>query len=72
MNIYQCQQKAKEIGFDKAQFVAIFPAGPKLCKWLDAYFGMIQIPELGDGFVTAESLDEEFPDLLCSEPIVED
>lgn len=28
MNIYQCEKKAQEIGFDKARFVALFPCGP--------------------------------------------
>ena len=26
MNLYQCEERAKEIGYNKAQFVAMFPA----------------------------------------------
>lgn len=37
LNLYQCAEKAKEIGYDKAQFVAVFPVGPVTCQWLDAY-----------------------------------
>lgn len=65
MNIYQEQRRAKEDGFDKAEFVALFPAGLRHCKWVDAYFGLFTIDGLGDGFVTVEQIDDQFPDLLC-------
>ncbi len=64
MNIYQCERLAKERGFDSMKFTAFFPAGPKVCTWLDAYFGIFQIDGT-DGFVMAREVDERFPDLQC-------
>ncbi len=73
MNIFQCEEKAKEIGFDKAKFLAIFPCGPVNCKWLDAYMGLIILDKDGmrDGFVTTRQLDQEYPNLFCSEPYID-
>lgn len=72
MNIYQCQRMAKDIGFDSARFVALFPSGPAECKWLDAYFGFFEVDVEGmrGGFVTVDQIDEMFPDLVVSEPYV--
>ena len=50
MNLYQCQEWAKDTAFDSAKFIAAFPAGPRTCTWLDAYFGFFRIDGLGDGF----------------------
>ncbi len=74
MNLYQCEERAKEIGYDKAQFVAMFPAGPMRCRWLDAYMGLFVIDADGlrDGFVRTREIDQQFPDLFCSEPYVPD
>ena len=74
MNLYQCEERAKEIGYNKAQFVAMFPAGPMQCRWLDAYMGLLVIDADGlrDGFVTTREMARQFPDLLCSEPYVPD
>ena len=74
MNLYQCQEKAKDIGFDKAKFVAMFPCGPVQCQWLDAYFGFLKvnIEGLRDGFISVKQIDQEYPDLFCSEPFVTD
>lgn len=66
MNIYQCQNWAKKNGFDSAAFTAIFPAGEKRCQWVDAYFGFFTVDGLGDGFITVETIDEMFPDLVCT------
>lgn len=73
MNLYQCQNKAKKIGFDKAKFTAVFPRGIVECQWLDAYMGLLKIDVDGlrDGFVMASQIDEEYPDLYCSEPYVD-
>jgi hypothetical protein len=70
LNLYQCAEKAKEIGYDKAQFVAVFPVGPVNCQWLDAYMGLFKIfyKDLDKGFVTISEIDKEYPDLICSEP----
>ncbi len=68
MNLYQCEKYAQKNGFDSVEFIAIFPAGPKKCRWLDAYFGMFQIDGVGDGFVMTKDIDQMFPDLVC-EPL---
>lgn len=65
MSIHQCERLAKEDGFDRMKFTALFPAGPRVCTWLDAYFGMFQIEGLGDGFVMVNQIDDAFPDLVC-------
>lgn len=73
MNIFQCENKAKDIGFDKAKFVALFPCGPVECQWIDAYFGFFKadVDGLRDGFLTTQHIDQEYPNLYCSEPFVE-
>ena len=77
MNLYQCEAeakaKAKDIGFDKAKFVALFPCGPVECQWLDAYMGILKINADGmrDGFVMTNQIDKQFPELYCSEPYVD-
>lgn len=73
MNLYQCQEKAKKIGHDKAKFIALFPNGPVVCQWLDAYMGMFTMGIEGfDGFVMTKQIDEMYPDLIVSEPYIED
>ena len=73
MNIYECERKAQEIGFDKAKFIAFFPSGPTNCKWLDAYMGLIQIDADGlrDGFVMTRQIAEEFPGLFVTDPFLD-
>lgn len=72
MTLYECEARAKEIGFDKARFVALFPRGPVECQWLDAYMGMfmVDVDGLRDGFLMTEQIANEYPDLYCSEPYV--
>ena len=65
MNLYQCEQYAKENGFDSVEFIAFFPSKPFKCKWLDAYFGMFEIEGVGDGFVITKDVDKMFPRLEC-------
>lgn len=43
MDIYRCQKKAQDEGFETATFDLVCPAGVKKCKWLDAYLGLFQI-----------------------------
>lgn len=74
MNLYQCQEKAKDIGFDKARFFAMFPRGLVLCIWLDAYMGLftMDIEGMDNGFVTVKQIDEQYPDLECSDLWIEE
>ncbi len=71
MNLYQCQEKAKDVGFDSSEFYAMFPCGPVRCKWIDAYMGFLKIYMKGmnDGFLMVKDIDEKYPDLKCSNPI---
>ena len=69
MNLYQCENKAKDIGYDKAKFIALFPKGLVECQWADAYFGIFKIEGM-KGHVTTRQIDNEFPDLVCTEPYV--
>lgn len=64
LNLYQCEEKAKAVGYDSMKFLAIFPNGPRECQWLDAYMGLFKIDGL-DGFVTTRQIDEQIPDLIC-------
>lgn len=74
MNLYQCEAKAKDIGYDKAKFTAMFPCGPVQCQWVDAYMGLltVDVDGLRDGFLMTKQIDERYPDLFCSEPYVEE
>lgn len=67
MDIYECERKAQEIGFDSAKFKARFPAGVFDCRWIDAYMGLIQVDADGmrDGFITTRSLYDSFPGFEC-------
>lgn len=52
MTINQCEELAKDIGFDKATFDIVGPLGRIKCKWLDAYYGMFEmIDPKEEGFV---------------------
>ena len=66
MNLYQCQKWAEKNAFDSAEFYANFPAGEKKCRWLDAYFGIFEIPDIADGFLMVKDIDKMFPNLVCT------
>lgn len=63
-NWYRFENYAKDNGFDSLEFMCVFPAGPKKCRWLDAYMGLVQVDGL-EGFMTTRQLDENFPDAMC-------
>ena len=71
MNLYQCQEKAKDVSYNNSEFYAMFPSNLVRCEWLDAYMGLLKIDADGlrDSFVTVKQIDEKYPDLICSEPI---
>ena len=66
MNLYQCEEKAKDNCFDSMKFIAMFPVGPTNCRWIDPYFGLFKIDK-NEGFVTTKQIDEMFPGLVCIE-----
>jgi len=53
--MYECEELAKDHGFDKATFDLCGPFGRKKAKWLDAYFGMFCL-EGDKGFMTVKSV----------------
>lgn len=65
MSLYECECLAKDVGFDSMKFTAMFPIGPKVCRWLDAYFGMFVVDDLGNSFLTVRDVHEMYPDLVC-------
>ena len=74
LSILQCEELAKEIGFDKMTFDLVGPKGKMKCKWIDAYFGMFQIIEPGkesDGFIMSKQLMFS-PDIYCENAMLEE
>lgn len=63
MDIYECERKAKDIGYNTAKFTAQFPAGEFECQWIDAYMGLFKVDADGmrDGFCTVRDFAEQFP-----------
>ena len=51
MSIIECEDKAKDEGYNCATFDLVSPAGVLQCRWLDAYMGIFQV-EGQKGFVT--------------------
>lgn len=58
------QKHAESNGFDSLRFLCMFPAGPRACQWLDAYFGLVKVDDM-PGFVTVTQLDEIAPGATC-------
>lgn len=69
MNLFECKNKAQEVGFDSYEFVAYFPVGPVKCRWLDAYMGMFvaYYEDMDQGFLTVNQIHDIFPDIECKE-----
>lgn len=59
LNAYELEEYAKDNGFDSLEFMMISPKIFK-GKFLDAYYGMIQIPEIGEGFIMLKELIKQF------------
>lgn len=73
MNLIECERVAKDIGFNKAKFTAIFPVGVIECQWVDAYMGLFKIDfdGLRDGFVTVKQINRDYPYLVCTTPYID-
>jgi hypothetical protein len=69
-SILQCQEIAKELGYNSMTFDLCGPKGKKSCKWLDAYYGMFTI-EGEEGFYMATELAFA-SDLWCENIKVEE
>lgn len=63
MNIYQIEKYAQEKGFNTVRFLMFNKKGGFFVgKFLDAYFGMVHIDRLGEGFIRLEDLIKQFGD----------
>ncbi|RXZ77997.1 hypothetical protein EBB07_28470 [Paenibacillaceae bacterium] len=61
MNIYEIEEYAKDHGYDSLEFLIINKEGNSFNgRFLDAYFGMIQIEAISDGFIRLEQLRNQF------------
>ena len=50
MSLVECEDRAKDEGFDSATFEVVGPNGRVKAKWLDAYMGIFTV-EGKDGFL---------------------
>ena len=66
MSIVECEDRAKDEGFDTATFDVVGPNGRVKAKWLDAYMGMFTV-EGQDGFMMMNDAKQYFRvmDLHC-------
>lgn len=63
VSILQCEELAKDHGYNSMTFDIVGPSGSLQCKWLDAYMGMFQI--IGkDGFLMTRDF-QYAPDIYC-------
>lgn len=65
MDLYECERRAKEEGFETATFDLNTPGGVKKCRWLDAYFGLFEIVGL-KGCLSTAAVMREYPYVTCS------
>jgi hypothetical protein len=63
VSILQCQEIAKDVGFDSMTFDLCGPKGSRKAKWQDAYFGFFKL-EGEDGLFSASQL-QFAQDLWC-------
>lgn len=43
MSLQECEDLAKNVGFDSSSFDLVGPGGRMKAKWLDAYFGFFTV-----------------------------
>jgi len=74
LSILQCEELAKEIGYNKMVFDLVGPNGKLKCRWLEAHFGMFMIiePEQeSDGFIMSRQIMFD-PNLYCENAMIEE
>lgn len=62
MSLVECEDRAKDEGFDTATFDIVGANGTMKAKWLDAYMGMFQI-EGQKGFLMTNDAKHHFRQL---------
>lgn len=55
MSLIECEDLAKDEGFNTTTFILVGPGGEKKCRWLDAYFGLFTM-EGEEGFVSVRDV----------------
>lgn len=64
MNLFECQELAKTIGYDSTTFDLCFPKGKISCRWLDAYLGLFK-KEHSKGFMVANDFKGTIENMWC-------
>jgi len=64
VNILQCEEIAKDAGFDSVRFDLCGPTGEIPCKWLDAYMGMFCTEDDTEHFLMSRQFQYN-PDVYC-------
>lgn len=59
MSLVECEDRAKDEGFDTATFEVVGPNGRMKAKWLDAYMGLFTV-EGQTGFMTVNEAKHTF------------
>ena len=63
MTLYQCQTLAREVGYNSMEFLVVMKSGiTHRAKWLDAYYGIMEFPEIEElkgKFVTFNQIDDD-------------
>lgn len=57
MSLVECEDMAKDQGFNTATFDVVGPGGRLKAKWLDAYMGMFQVEGHTGFLMTSEAKD---------------
>lgn len=62
MSLVECEDRAKDEGWDSATFEIVGPGGRTKAKWLDAYMGCFQV-EGQDGFLMTSDAKRTFKNM---------
>lgn len=67
MNFVEIEEYARNHDYDSCEFLMVAKNGKLFNgKFLDAYFGMVQIPDLGDGFIRLDDIRKAHGFDFCS------
>lgn len=63
LSVFEAKKYAEENGYDEVMFqLDINDKSVAVGQFLDAYYGFVKIPVLGDGFVQLSSLQDQYGD----------
>lgn len=66
LSIDECENYAKDHGFNSVKFMLFCNGRIIMCTWLDAYFGLFQIDSEQDNtFISTRQLKEADPEAKC-------